>query len=192
MSERDEKARRALALNAHRGTQYSSDAEVVNAFLTRYGTAADIAVQVQHVEQLREFMTKHVGERIAAAAGDGEALAALAVVEARLRELLTAAEQYKWMMDLLGWTYVGATLKYAPPKNPGRKKTLETMTITALFNRMTAEGWPRSNNAEVHEHIRNEMLARGFHPETVTTAFIKTTVNVVLYPNRHYKKKKKT
>jgi hypothetical protein len=186
VSERDEKARRALALKAWNATGHTSDAEEVNAFLTRYGSAADIADQIARIEQLREFLTKHVGDRIAAAAGDGEALDALKVVETRLQELHDAAKKHQWLMDVLGWQFDGQTLKYAPPKKPGRKKALETMTMTALFKRMLATGWPASNSAEAREHIRREMLARGFDPAIATPAKIENAVNAVLNPTRHY------
>lgn len=192
MNTRDEKARVALALSAERGLRYTSDAGDINAFLTRYGTAAEIAEQIECIEGTREFLTKHVGERIARAAGDGEAIDALDVVAARLRELHDRAKQYQWVMDLIGWRFDGEdrTMKYAAPGRRGPKQNLIAMGAAALFQRMVANGLPESNTAEARAQIRQELIAQGFDPNLVTDAIIEGAVNNhVLNPVRHYKRK---
>jgi hypothetical protein len=194
MSAHDDTAfAKGLALAAFRGsTRYSSNAEDVTAFLVRYGTAAEIGEQIESVERTREFLTKHVGESIADAAGDGEALDALTVVAARLRELYDRAEQYQWVMDLLGWQFdrQERTMKYSAPGRRGPKRNLTAMAAAALFERMIADGWPQSNTAEARTHIRQQLVARGFDPEILTEAVIEGAVNNhVLNRVRHYKRK---
>jgi hypothetical protein len=186
MSEMDRDFIVNLVVRAHTAETHSSDANDVAAFLTRYGSAADIRAELDRVEQLRGFFTKHIGEAYASKTTDHEALVALDVVADRLRGLHARAEQYHWLMDLLGWKYDGTTMKYAPPNHPGRKKTLEAMTIAALFARLTAGGMPRSNTKEMRDRIRAEMLRHGTHPDVVTDKKIENAINIVLNPARHY------
>jgi hypothetical protein len=185
---------KGLALAAARGAEYSSNAEDVTAFLVRYGTAAEIREQLNNVEQAREFFTKHVGERIAIVAGDGDTLDALNVVAARLQELYDRAEQYEWVMDLLGWRFdrQGQMMKYAEPGRRGPKTKLVSMSVEALFQRMVAEGWPESNTVEARAHIRQQLIDRGFAPDLLTDAIIENAIgNRVLNPDdvRHPKRK---
>jgi hypothetical protein len=194
MSAHDDAFAKGLALAALRGTRHSSDAKDVTAFLVRYGTAAEIREQLDNVEQAREFFTKHVGERIAVAAGDGDTLDALDVVATHLRELYDRAEQYEWVMDLLGWRFdrQEQEMKYAEPGRPGPKTKLVSMSVEALFQRMVAEGWPESNTVEARAHIRQQLTDRGFAPDLLTDAIIENAIgNRVLNPDhvRHPKRK---
>jgi hypothetical protein len=185
---------KGLALAAARAVDYSSNAEDVRAFFVRYGLAAEIAERLEGVEKTREFFTKHVGDRVARVAGDGEVLDALAVVAARLRELYDRAEQYEWVMDLLGWRFdrQEQEMKYAEPGRPGPKTKLVSMSVEALFQRMVAEGWPESNTVEARAHIRQQLTDRGFAPDLLTDAIIENAIgNRVLNPDhvRHPKRK---
>jgi hypothetical protein len=161
-------------------------------FLHRYGTADELAERIRCLGAEYQWWMQQGGYR---PADDWTAMKALVVAFGRLMDLFETADQLERELRAIGYEFdtKSRTLKEVKPVGAGGKRVrgpkrhIITEAVSQAFDLLLSDGWPRQNTAELREEIRRRLTeATTFPPELLTERRIKSAVNSLLNPDRHY------
>ena len=133
------------------------------AYTQRYGSSEELDQRGMELGSLVEWWASR-GPYVSPE--DKNAIEGLSRGLDRLREIWITAEVVEKALAADGYEFDPSTqlIKEIAKGRRGKKRALLSRTVTTVFDKLTDDGWPRSNTAEVRQEIRR-ILSDRFHPD---------------------------
>ena len=133
------------------------------AYTQRYGSSEELDQRGMELGSLVEWWASR-GPYVSPE--DKDAIEGLSRGLDRLRDIWITAEVVEKALAAHGYEFDPSTrlIKEIAKGRRGKKRALLSRTVTTVFDKLTDDGWPRSNTAEVRQEIRR-ILSDRFHPD---------------------------